>query len=115
MLRRLRNNIVKYFLLVLFLAFFGSTNFFNHIHVVDGVTIVHSHPGLPSHRHTQNGFHVIHLLTNFIAAGITLLFAGIILLRPAELIRNVLTSPGIKLPNLFGGNPLRGPPAIITF
>lgn len=31
------------FLLILFLAFFAKTHLFTHVHVVDGVAVVHSH------------------------------------------------------------------------
>jgi hypothetical protein len=31
-------------MLLLFLGYYGSITFFNHVHVVNGVSIVHSHP-----------------------------------------------------------------------
>ena len=52
-----------------FLGFFGSNTFFNHIHVVDGIKIVHSHPyktgsnGSPSHSHSENGYVIIQFLS----------------------------------------------------
>ncbi len=59
----------KYFFLLLFLGFLGSITLFNHAHVVNGVTIIHSHPfksgsnGKPLHSHTDQGFLTIHLLS----------------------------------------------------
>jgi hypothetical protein len=64
-------NISKYFFLLLFLMFFGSITFFNHTHIIDGYTIVHSHPfktdknGNPIHNHSSNGYLLVHLLTHF--------------------------------------------------
>ncbi len=61
--------ISKYFFLLLFLGFLGSITLFNHAHIVNGVTIVHSHPfksdsnGKPLHSHSYNGFITIHFLS----------------------------------------------------
>jgi hypothetical protein len=69
MLKKLSINISKYFFLLLFLVFFGSITLFNHAHIVNGITIVHSHPfktnshGLPSHSHTEKGYITIQLLS----------------------------------------------------
>ena len=37
------NKLIHLFLLALFLSYYGSITFFSHYHVVNGVTIVHSH------------------------------------------------------------------------
>jgi hypothetical protein len=61
--------ISKYFFLLLFLGFFGSITFFNHVHIIDGVTIAHSHPfkkdvhGLPLHSHSDKGYITIQFLS----------------------------------------------------
>jgi hypothetical protein len=73
-------NISKWFFLLLFLEFFGSTTFFSHAHIVDGYTIVHSHPfrhdgkGAPMHDHSLNTYFLINLLTHFSAIVLSLLF-----------------------------------------
>jgi hypothetical protein len=116
MLKRLSINISKYFFLLLFLGFFGSITFFNHAHVVGGITIVHSHPfksdknGLPTHSHTTNGYLLIHLLVNYTAIVVfTLIAINIFLNLPEKL--------SIKFYYHFLSqsypfcNPLRGPPA----
>jgi len=109
-------NISKYFFLLLFLGFFGSLTFFNHAHVVYGVTIVHSHPfksdknGIPTHNHTSNGYLLIHLLANFTVTAILIL----ILINP---IPNILYKIIIKVHSgIFNltyllSYLLRGPPA----
>ena len=43
-LKRLLLNITRYFLPILFVSYLVSLTFFAHVHVVNGVTIVHSHP-----------------------------------------------------------------------
>ena len=42
--KRLLLNITRYFLPILFVSYLVSFTFFAHVHVVNGVTIVHSHP-----------------------------------------------------------------------
>ena len=107
----------KYFFLILFLGFFASTSFFKHAHIVDGVTIIHSHPfkidvdGKPSHNHTPNAYLLIHLFAVFTATIICFL-----------LIQNLFwlnqKSAYVHIKSLFSilwhysSNPLRGPPAI---
>jgi hypothetical protein len=72
MLKKLSTEISKYFFLVLFIGFFGSITIFSHTHVVNGVTIVHSHPfksdnkGNPLHSHSDKGYITIQLLSSFI-------------------------------------------------
>jgi hypothetical protein len=46
---------------------------FSHAHIVDGVTIVHSHPyksgsgkNPVNHQHTSNGFLLIHFISNIL-------------------------------------------------
>ena len=64
---------MRYFLLLLFLGYYGSITLFTHTHIVNGVTIVHSHPyksgtgkNPVTHQHTANGFIHIQLLSTFI-------------------------------------------------
>ncbi|HKK41014.1 MAG TPA: hypothetical protein VJ963_01305 [Bacteroidales bacterium] len=68
--RKLRSH----FFLILFLGHFISFTFFPHTHIVDGVTIVHSHPFRSHsgdtpvhHQHSQTGYVVIHFLSHIIA------------------------------------------------
>jgi len=118
-LKNLSINISKYFFLLLFLGFFGSITLFRHAHVVDGITIVHSHPfkndksGNPSHNHSSNGYQLIHLLANFaliillshVIAGIDLPLIG----KASFYLYNFLQSK-----YFYFSNPLRGPPSAYT-
>jgi hypothetical protein len=69
MMKKWSINISKYFFLLLFLGFFGSITLFDHAHIVDGTTIVHSHPyktnshSIPLHSHSEKGYITIQLLS----------------------------------------------------
>ena len=49
--------IVPTLLLLLFTAYYVQVNFFVHSHIVNGVTIVHSHMHRSSHHDTDTGGH----------------------------------------------------------
>ncbi|HOW09009.1 MAG TPA: hypothetical protein PLX08_04315 [Bacteroidales bacterium] len=72
-MKNLRSDLYRYFLLLLFLGFFASTNFFDHTHISDGNIIVHSHPfkhdrnGNPVHSHKDTDYILIYLLQNYLA------------------------------------------------
>ncbi|MCL2417166.1 MAG: hypothetical protein FWD02_04440 [Bacteroidales bacterium] len=63
------------FLLFLFVAFFVKTQFFTHVHIVDGIAVVHSHfykgchTNSPDccggHEHTHAGMELIDVLSEF--------------------------------------------------
>jgi len=65
---------------VIFIAYACSVTFFTHTHIVNGVTIVHSHPfltdenGNPDHDHTPAEIQLIHTLSTFFSTGIVILF-----------------------------------------
>lgn len=118
MLKKLSINISKYLSLVLFLGFFGSITFFNHAHIVNGITIVHSHPfksdknGIPTHNHTTNGYLIIHLMMNYTAtASFALIAINSILNLLGKILIKYYNSNLSQSYLVF--NPLRGPPAFI--
>lgn len=90
MIDRFRNRfktIFVYALLILFLGYYGSITLFPHYHIVDGVTIVHSHPfrhGSATnpfeHQHSKNEFVFIQLISNLIAIT-PLVFYGVTIIR----------------------------------
>lgn len=57
---------MKWFLPVLFISYMVGITLFTHSHVVNGVTIVHSHPFKigSDHSHTTVEFQLIHLLNH---------------------------------------------------
>ena len=62
--KRLLLNITRYFLPILFVSYLVSFTFFAHVHVVNGVTIVHSHPFKKgaAHKHSTVELQLIHFL-----------------------------------------------------
>lgn len=55
-------------LLTLFVGYFININFFSHTHIVDGVTVAHSHPYSASddHTHSATAISFIQLLSHFL-------------------------------------------------
>ena len=90
MIDRFRNRfktIFVYALLILFLGYYGGITLFPHHHIVDGISVVHSHPyrsgpgSVPSdHQHSKNGFVLIQFLSAFIAIS-PLVFYGVTIIR----------------------------------
>lgn len=76
-LKRLLLNITRYFLPILFVSYLVSLTFFAHVHVVNGVTIVHSHPFKKgaAHQHSTVELIHIHLLSHLMADGAAVVFA----------------------------------------
>jgi hypothetical protein len=53
-------------LLVLFCCYLSGISLFSHVHIVNGVSIVHSHLGGGSeHNHSESQFAVIDILSHF--------------------------------------------------
>ena len=81
-----RSKTVGFLLLIIFLGYYGSITFFSHAHVVDGVTIVHSHPykstngnSRPDNQHSNKELQVIQLLSDFFTTGVIIFFSALIL------------------------------------
>lgn len=83
MINKKVKTVFKIILPVIFITYFASITFFTHTHIVNGVTIVHSHPyqqgdgGSPVHEHTGSEIQLIHTLSTFFSSG--LIFLAIIL------------------------------------
>lgn len=66
---------LKIIFLILFVCYAGSITLFFHSHIIDGVTIVHSHPykaderGKPIHTHTGAEIQLIQNLSSWYSAG----------------------------------------------
>lgn len=63
--------ILELFLFLLFAAYLGEISLFTHTHVVNGVTIVHSHPFKDAEHHSTTELITISVLTAFEATGST--------------------------------------------
>lgn len=64
--------LLSIFLLSLFIGYYCCISFFFHAHIINGDTIIHSHPakkdanGLPLHSHSSKGFMTIQMLASII-------------------------------------------------
>lgn len=65
---------------MLFLGYLGNNILFTHTHVVNGVSIIHSHPynssgenKTPSHSHSSGEYLVLHVLSDFLSLSALLL------------------------------------------
>jgi hypothetical protein len=85
-----------FLLLFIFCGYFGSTTFFPHTHIVDGVQVVHSHPykshkgDTPvNHNHSKQDYILIQFISNLIISS-PIIFSGIPLLRKVNNTRLVI-------------------------
>lgn len=74
--RHLRNRWVQLHFLLLFVVYYAGINFFPHTHIIDGKSIVHSHPfsASNSHHHTSAEFTLLSDLTHYSLIDTTLTF-----------------------------------------
>lgn len=107
------SSILKCFLVILFLSYYGGTTLFTHTHTVDGVKITHSHPYLPSghHSHSSTAFQQIEQLSNFvfIIGAVFSLFA----LTGFRILFHIPAIPHIRPVNSFYYQ-LRAPPYMLN-
>ena len=107
-----------FFLVLLFCGYLGSITFFPHTHIVDSISVVHSHPykSLPGsnpadHHHTNNEFLLIQFISGFITT-VPVLFLGTVIswniLHKLFLNQDRTLIPGFFLP---GANRPRAPAA----
>ena len=68
MLQRFRY-LIRCFLLILFLGYTAGITLFTHLHVVNGISIVHSHPFKKDihHTHTAVEFELIQMLNHYVS------------------------------------------------
>jgi len=115
------SKVIRCFLLLLFIGYYGSVTFFNHEHHIEnGSIIFHSHPfkkaanGTPvNHQHTSKGLIIIQLLSVFTT---TILFATFFSSTLKCIYRKVILQTTenslIPLPFILS-LPLRAPPSAI--
>ncbi len=119
----LRQKIYKYakhLLLILFLAYYSSITFFPHSHIVDGVTIVHSHPYNPfskecptKHDHQKSEYVLIQLLSYFVT---TVSFGAILLVVAKVSFKDLIYPKNDEVCSdlhFFCSNGFRAPPIAV--
>ncbi len=84
---RLYRKLSGYLLVIVFFNYFISVTFFNHTHLIEGITYFHSHPyknhsgGQPvNHNHSDNEFLLIQFISNLVTI-VPIVFTGITILR----------------------------------
>ena len=109
----------RVFFLLLFLGYFASVTFFDHAHLVDGFTIVHSHPykksadGKPMHDHNSNEYLLIHILNHFSGVLTAGLFLAWLFTLPREM--DLIEKTGsFRYQLILNRNFLRGPPQALS-
>jgi hypothetical protein len=108
---------LEFLLLLLFLGYYGSITLFPHSHIVNGVTIVHSHPynpvkgsGSSNPEHTGKELMLIQLLSELFVTAVTISFATLILSFFLFKIEVISTADGYAEPGGYRNYSLRAPP-----
>jgi hypothetical protein len=104
LLKCVHRKILGYVILILFTGYFGGLTLFPHNHIVESITVVHSHPfkshsgNLPfNHNHPVKGFVLIQFISVFIST-ILVVYQGF------RVFREVLNdSPVIPEKNIYFG------------
>lgn len=118
MLNKKVKEVIKIALPVLFIMYASCITFFTHTHIVNGVTIVHSHPystddsGKPSHEHTGAEIQLIHNLSSFFVSSIIALTILLGVFRKKEATFKPKQTTFILSPNVDAICRLRPPPAL---
>ena len=113
-MKRLLVHIMRYFLPILFVSYLAGITFFTHMHVVNGVTIVHSHPFKKgaAHSHSTVELQLIHFLSHWTTDGTTA-FATLSLFIPFLLCLLLRQAQPIHWHSPYHGvASLRAPPVI---
>jgi hypothetical protein len=96
-------------ILSIFLTYYASISFFSHTHIVDGVTIVHSHP-FQTQQHSGKDVVLLQLLSHFLSPGVAVpLSVGIFL----SLLYKITPDPDVQdplIPSVQRIDSLRAPP-----
>lgn len=104
-------------MLLLFAAYYVQVNFFVHSHIVNGVTVVHSHVHRSAHHDTANGGHTIAELTLIAQLHSQLLTVGAATQDAPEIFLQILLTIGTEQQTVLLTNPLlsadwRAPPMV---
>ena len=106
---------MKYFLPLLFLAYWGGVTLFTHSHVVNGVIIVHSHPFKTGHQHTESQAETIFFLDHYVASSVPVLLVAVPCFCALLGLLAVPRRTSICLSRLDDGISVRAPPVCVVF
>lgn len=112
--------LLRVILPVIFITYACSITFFTHTHIVNGVTIVHSHPFLTdedgnlTHEHTPAEIQLIQVLSTFFSAALIALFFLFGLFQVQRIILAVYQKKFLLRGYVKGAYTLRPPPGFIV-
>lgn len=118
MLNNKIKTVIRIALLAIFMTYACCITFFTHTHIVNGVTIVHSHPystdseGNPTHEHSGVEIQLIQTLSTFYVVGLIVLTIALGLFRTKRIILFIKYFIDIPSLALEGLSRLRPPPAL---
>lgn len=104
---------------LLFISYLGCLIAFTHVHIVNGVTIVHSHPyqknadGTPKEEHSYAEFQLLHQLSTVLVGGAAFMQLLIGVFGASFFVLFVCPDSPDRLRPVLGKVLLRAPPAII--
>lgn len=96
--------------LTVFLVYYAIISAYAHVHVVNGVMVVHSHPFSDQHTHTAGQTLVLHYLTDFHSLEASAPQFVESPFQPVFLIDYSEHVPTCLLPEFYSGLGLRAPP-----
>ena len=112
----------RYLLLLLFLGYYSSITQFSHCHIVNGITIVHSHPyksgngsGSNGPEHTDKELKIIQLLSDFSTTAVAITFVALAYRFLLREIHVSWTADGYRLASGHCTYSLRAPPFEMPF
>ena len=124
-IRQRRGKLFGLLLLILFLGYYGGITLFPHSHIVNGITIIHSHPfksgkddPASSFPHSDKELVVIQLLSVFISTALAFSFILSVLRSFLKHLILIFTTEGYAEPGGNRNNSLRAPPtrmAVLIF
>ena len=110
------------FLLILFLGYYGSITLFSHSHIINGVTIVHSHPfnsdkgdGTTKLPHSEKQLFLIQLLSELLITATSVSLAVFVLRSLLYKIPIIRTEDGYAGPGGHCSYSLRAPPVEMSY
>ena len=96
--------------LTVFVVYYAIISAYAHVHVVNGVMVVHSHPFSDQHTHTAGQTLVLHYLTDFHSLEASEPLFVNSPFQPVFLINYTEHEPTCLLPEFESGLGLRAPP-----
>lgn len=112
----IKTTILRIIFLVIFSLYTCSITFFTHTHIINGVTIVHSHfyttddEGKPIHKHTGAEIQLINNLSTYFSLGLIAFFFLPIIKRRVICIYTPISQSDFRESKYYRLSPLRAPP-----